>query len=106
MNKDIDRLRGELERFKNIKSNELDFRKIEKWMTKKLDVKPLPDKRGSHKYYNHHLLVSYNGTGNFQAALVSGKKKKTMYRKNFLEYLYPWLKRIIEEYERETPSDR
>ena len=102
---DFDKLRQELEQFKKINANELEFRPIEKWMVGKLGVERLPSKGGSHVYFKHQILEQWNRTGHFQVSLKKGSKKAIIYRKNFLEYLYKSLKLIIDLLEQEAASE-
>lgn len=101
---DTKALRDKLEEFKRIKASEYDFRPIEKWMINELGVQPLPLKGGSHVFYEHRLLKKYAPfDGHFQVAL---KKGKTIYRRNFLEYTYKTLKKIIDCMELEVQGER
>lgn len=98
---DVELLRRDLEKFRRIKSGELDFAPIEKWMLKKLGVEKLPLKGGSHVYYRHPAIEDENEYGHFQVSLAHGRAKKIIYRKVFLEYLYPRLVTIINYVEKE-----
>ena len=99
---DYGKLRAQLEEFKRNRANEFKFAPIEKWMTKELGVERLPGKGGSHAYFKHPVLEQLNALGHFQIGLKKGKK---IYRMNFLRYLYPVLKRIIDELEKEADRE-
>lgn len=101
----IKKLRVHLEELKRMSSNELEFRPIEKWMKKELYVERLPNKGSSHIYFCHPAIKEYNELGHFQVALAKGKKKDIIYRDNFREYLYRFLKTIIDYLEQEEQSE-
>lgn len=102
----IKKLKAHLEKLKRMSSNELEFRPIEKWMKKELNVERLPDKGSSHIYFRHPAIEKFNELGHFQVALAKGKKKEIIYRNNFLEYLYKFLKTIIDYLEQEEQSEQ
>ena len=101
----IKKLRAHLEKLKRTSSNELEFRPIEKWMRKELNVERLPNKGGSHIYFQHPAIEELNTLGHFQVALAKGKKKDIIYRDNFREYLYDIVKKIIDYIEQEERSE-
>ena len=100
---DFQKLRAELQKFNQLKGNELDFRPIEKWMTKELGVERLPNKPGSHVSFRHRALEEQNDLGNFQIGL---KKNKKLYKQNFKDYLYKVLLHIIEFLEKEAAREQ
>lgn len=101
----IKKLRVHLEKLRRTNSNELEFGPIEKWMKKELNVVRLPNKGGSHILFSHPAIEEYNELGHFQVALAKGKKKDIIYRDNFREYLYRFLKTIIDYLEQEEQSE-
>ena len=95
-------VRDELERFKAITASELDFRKIENFMIRRLNVERLPNKGGSHRFYRHPAIeADCNEFGHFQAALKKRSPKPKIFRQNFLEYLYPVLDHIVNKMDEE-----
>lgn len=101
----IKKLRAHLEKLRRTSSNELEFRPIEKWMKKELNVVREPNKGGSHILFSHPAIKEYNELGHFQVALAKGKKKDIIYRDNFREYLHRFLKTIIDYLEQEEQSE-
>lgn len=95
-------VRDELERFKAITANELDYGKIEKFMLRRLNVERLPNKGGSHVFYRHPAIEEdCNEFGHFQVALKKGSPKPKIYQRNFLDRLYPILNHIVNKMDEE-----
>ena len=97
----FEKLRSDLEKIKRDAQKEMKFKPLEKWMIKELGVRKLPNKRGSHVFYEHDALKPINRTGHFQVAL---KNNRILYRDNFLEFTYKRLKEIIDGMELEERS--
>ena len=94
-------LENELEDFWRNTGNEIDVRSLEKWMQSRLGVERLPNTGGSMIRYEHKALEEIKGDRVFGVHRKKGSKKEVIYRKNFLNYLRPFLKMIIAHMKKE-----
>jgi hypothetical protein len=93
----FEELHQELEAFKKNKQDEFLLLPIEKWMVKRLGVARRPNKSGSMRRYYHALLEEKTGEGEFGIHVIHGKRagRPKILRKNFLNFIYPVLKKIV-----------
>lgn len=106
--KDIEKLRKELEEFRNIQTPEIDVKKLERWMKKELDVERQPDKSGVSLIYQQPILKKFREADIFTVHRVhpASKSKPKITRIDFRRYLYPTLNKIIDCLETEAQSEK
>jgi hypothetical protein len=106
--KDFEKLRKELDEFKNIQTPEIDVKRLEKWMKKKLNVERQPDKSGVSLIYQQPILKKYREADIFTVHRVhpASKSKPKITRIDFKRYLYPTLEKLIDCLEMEAQSEK
>jgi hypothetical protein len=93
-----DKLLEDLESFKSDPSNQYELAAIEKWMVRELSVKRLKNTGGSAARYEHPFLEDLKGDPTFTIHYKKGGSRREMiFRKNFLNILYPLLRYIIRQ---------
>lgn len=98
-----ERLRKELEEFKNDRRAERILAEIEKWMISELGVARIETGagagkkkgKGSVRTYYHKAIETLNGHGHFVVHVLH-KKREMIRRVNFRKFLYPQLKVILD----------
>lgn len=101
----FEKLREELEEFRNWKQNIYNYDPIEKWMIESLGVEKLKQKAGSARKYRHSALHGFFEDGQF-AVHLDHKKRAQIKRINFRNILYKTLKQIIDCMELEAYGEK
>jgi hypothetical protein len=106
-----EKLRKELEEFKNDRRAERTLAEIEKWMISELGVTRIETGsgagkkkgKGSVRTYYHEAIEALNEHGHFVVHVLH-KKREMILRASFRRFLYPWLKVILDWIEAEEEA--